>query len=476
MVSGGEQMLNGRLLVCMAACCISLPLNGQPMSQQMKRPDLAGEVGDEFLPPPRIPNAPPALIESEQSNGPEYSALTLTALEAMVREHNPTLQQASAQIEGNFGKAIEAGLWPNPTVGYIQDNIGVEGTAGEFAGGFVQQEIPNAHKRKLSRAKYLERTRTAEWLAVAQGYRAINDIRIHFYRTFGHQEIVALHQELLKNAENNNVTFRELYNVGQATRPEVHQANIMLQERRLQMLTAINDYRQQWEELTAITGLDIPPTRLDGSLDSVEAILDWEKSLAYVLEGSPEIKAAEAKLRADQITLKREKVEKVPNIFVRGQAGHNYETSEPVAGAQIFFELPIHDWNQGTVRQAAADLVRQQAEIRRVQLDLRRRLSMQYRNYLTAMQHVQSYRDVLLPEAKAAYEELLDSYEKDRVRWTLVLDAQQRFTLLRIQYLRSLIGYRESETLIAGFLLHGGLDAPPNPTPPGHIDSVARPR
>lgn len=44
------------------------------------------------------------------------------------------------------------------------------------------------------------------------------------------------------------------------------------------------------------------------------------------------------------------------------------------------------------------------------------------------------------------------------------------------EYTQNLVTWRESRTLIEGFLLTGGLDAPPNPTPPGHIDANAQPR
>ena len=47
---------------------------------------------------------------------------------------------------------------------------------------------------------------------------------------------------------------------------------------------------------------------------------------------------------------------------------------------------------------------------------------------------------------------------------------------LREQFVHHLIAWRTNETLINGFLLHGGLKAAESPTPPGHIDSVAQPR
>ncbi len=108
-------------------------------------------------------------IRAQISDAPEHvsRALSLDDLLGMANQNNPTLRQANAQIAATQGKALEAGLYPNPTVGYSAEQIGVEGTAGEFQGGFVQQEIVTAGKLKLSREKYLARARAAEWQATS---------------------------------------------------------------------------------------------------------------------------------------------------------------------------------------------------------------------------------------------------------------------------------------------------------------------
>lgn len=40
----------------------------------------------------------------------------------------------------------------------------------------------------------------------------------------------------------------------------------------------------------------------------------------------------------------------------------------------------------------------------------------------------------------------------------------------------NLIAWRESEVLVTGYLLHNGLEVPPQPMPAGHINSVPKPR
>ncbi|MGV3486955.1 MAG: TolC family protein [Planctomycetaceae bacterium] len=447
-------------------------------SESTRRGDRAGspvEAGNVFIPAPEIPRAP-SLSWPPQRSMSDATALTLADVEALACQGNPTLLQARAQVQGAIGKAIQAGLWPNPTLIYSAEQIGVAGTAGEFHGGLVRQRIVTAHKLDLSRAKYLARTRTAEWVALAQQYRVLNDIRLHYFRTRGRQELVAVQQELLKNSEDSVVTFGEMHNVGQATRAEVHQANVRLQQQRLKVLMAENDFRQSAEELMALAGADVPASTFATPLAGPLAVIDWDEAIYRLLEESPQIAAARSKLEADRIAIRREIAEPVPDIIVQGGAGYNFEAGETVGAAQVMMEVPVFDWNQGTIRQAEADYARQTGELRRTELSLRQQLAQQYRNYLTAVQHVQNYEQVVLPEAKAAYDLRLQSYEVDRAPWTDVLAAEQDFFMHRAQYINNLIVWRENEVSIMGFLLHGGLSDPPNPTPPGHIDAVAQPR
>ncbi|MFG0261427.1 MAG: TolC family protein, partial [Novipirellula sp. JB048] len=123
-----------------------------------------------------------------------------------------------------------------------------------------------------------------------------------------------------------------------------------------------------------------------------------------------------------------------------------------------------------------ADLMRQHEELRRTELDLQRRLASTYQQYLTALQIATEYDRVIIPEARLAYEELLESYQDNRVDWPDVLSAQHDLFEARLTQIQQLERVRQNEVLVRGFLLHGGLDAAPGSTPAGHIDSNPKPR
>jgi len=65
------------------------------------------------------------------------SSLRLEDLEQMALAGNPTIVQVQANLRIASGLARQAGLYPNPTVGYYGDEIRGGYTGGGKQGGFV---------------------------------------------------------------------------------------------------------------------------------------------------------------------------------------------------------------------------------------------------------------------------------------------------------------------------------------------------
>ncbi len=433
--------------------------------------------GHEFTNPPPVPaQSAPEWIGSGPIGEESGQPYTLDELLSLAAQNNPTIRQSRLHINAELARAMQAGLYPNPVVSYIGEQIGVEGTAGEWQGAEIEQRFVTAGKLDLSRSKYLQRAKVAEHLAVAQQFRVCNDVRIHFMKSLAALQVAELKRELLKTSQDNVLTVREMYNLGQANQADAHRANALLQKHRLRVLQAENDVRRHLVELTALVGIDMVDPSLEGSLTSDRALIEFESAYAQLIQCSPEMLAAYAKLREDAITLQRENVEWVPDIVVSGGSGYNYEARDTTAAARVSIEIPLFDRNQGTIRQARSDYSRQQSEIRRTQLVLRQHLAKEYDTYLTAYQHVVDYETGILPEQREAYRLVLEGYKENRAEWPDVLHAQEEYTIVRVEYVNQQLMRRVSEIMIDGYLLHGGLQTPQGPVPGGHIDSVPKPR
>ncbi len=445
------------------------PPPGAAAAAESSARELQPGAGEVYIPPPPIPPVPPSMhaLEIANAEAAANGPLSLEQIEQMALQNNPTLVQARAQVETAFGKAIQAGLWPNPVVSYFGMAIGMAGTPGMFQGGFGSQKLITAGKRRLDRARMLELTKAAQWEAMAVEYRVLNNVRMLYFHTLGLQAVVQIEQELLQNFEDMVVTTREGYNLGIFNRRELHEANAGLQDQRLRYLDTQNIYRQVYGQLMANVGVQLPFTPLAGGLEGDTTPIEYDAALARILEFSPDIQKTYANLRFEQVSLKLQRVQPWPNVMISGGAGQHGLSQRPIGLAQIeLLKVPIWNWNQGNIRATNAQVLRQQAEIRRVSLMLQFDLAAIYEEYLTALQHVENYQRVILPELRRAYELALDSYESDRNTWGDVLLAQRKYYMARASYVTFLATWREAEVLIVGFLLHGGLMPAMMPTPP----------
>jgi len=168
--------------------------------------------------------------------------VSVEELEQLALANNPTLVAAGMQIEGARARAIQARLWPNPTVGYVGDQIGQKGTVGEFQGVFVEQEIITAFKRRLSAAKYKQEIQTAEFNALGQQLKVLNGVRMHAFKVVAAGRMVRLREALLKNATEEYRTTLEEHNIGRKDKAEV----LLAQNRR-------NEAQIEWLREKTIT-------------------------------------------------------------------------------------------------------------------------------------------------------------------------------------------------------------------------------
>lgn len=76
---------------------------------------------------------PGTALPPQQLDSP--AALTLDDLQRIALQSNPTLVQAGMAVRAAQGTYLQAGLYPNPTIGYLGDEWATTGLPGSRAQG-----------------------------------------------------------------------------------------------------------------------------------------------------------------------------------------------------------------------------------------------------------------------------------------------------------------------------------------------------
>jgi len=398
---------------------------------------------------------------------PEGPALTLEQLERMAAERNPTLAQAAASVRAAEGRGRQAGAFPNPTVGYFGEELAFRALGERSVHGvFVEQTIPLGGKLSKARRVFDREREQAEATAEAQRLRVLNSVRVLYFEALGAQQLVELHADLTELAREAVEITKELYNVGQADRPDQLEIEIEAERAEIELLRAQGDWEQAWRALGAmVNDPSLRPARLAGSLEDGGAALEEEPLLAVLLRDSPELRAARAGVERARAEVSRQKAERVPDLFVNGGVGYNREVLESDGrrtGAEgrieVGVNVPLFNRNRGGIAAAEAELNIAERELERLQLMLRTRMASSFRDYRNARAVAEKYRTRVVPRARQAYEMYLSNFRQMAAAYPQVLIAQRTLFQVEVEYARSLVELRRAATSLRGFLLEGGLD------------------
>lgn len=407
------------------------------------------------IPPAPFSNAGHA-VGLSKSHG---STISLSDLEQMALENNPTLAQLSAVVSKAQGIRKQVGLYPNPVIGYSGDEMGNDGASGQ-QGGFISQTIVTGDKLRLNRAVASQDIQALSWDYEAQLYRVQNDVRLRFYEALGAQRRVKLALELKKVAEEGLKAAVQLLEARQTARPDVLQAQVQLNEVLIILQNAQFDYEAAWKQLASVIGNpDLAPARLEGTLEEKgDEAFTWEGTYRRLLDSSPELQAAYFRAQRARFMIQRQEAQPTPNLLTQFAVAKDNSTGDTITSVQVGIPLPLFNRNQGNIDIARSEYHRAVRDSERLELSLRNRLAVVFRNYQKSRQQVERYSSNILPIAEENLKLTDDGYRQGEFDFLRVLTARRTYFETNLAFVQSLTGLRLAEVQISGLLLTGGLD------------------
>jgi cobalt-zinc-cadmium efflux system outer membrane protein len=386
-------------------------------------------------------------------------ALSLDDLERIALESNPTLVQAAMAVRAAQGDYFQAGLYPNPAIGYIADEVGNDGAAG-LQGGGLSQEIVTRGKLRLGRAVAGHEVQQARYGWEMQRWRVLNDVRAGYYEVLLAQKMVEVDQQLVRIGEEAVKVTEQLRAAQEVSRADVLQARIEAEIARLGLNDAQNRHQAAWRQLASVLGRpELAPAPLAGDVIKDLPVLGWEESLTRLLTQSPELGQARAGVERARYELALQCAERVPNFEIATAVKYDDGSRYTVADVGLTLPLPLFNRNQGNIVKAQANLVAAEHEVRRIELELHDRFAAAFEQYANARRQVETYTGRILPNAQASLDLMRAGYREGEFGYLSLLTAQRTFFSVSLEYLASLRQFWAQTVEIEGMLLRGGLQA-----------------
>ena len=365
-------------------------------------------------------------------------------------DRNPGLRQSGLEIDAAQGRALQAGMYPNPTISVGGEEIGRRGGIQTFPQ--LSQEIVRGGKLGLSRAVAEREVDQAQLALLRQRNALFTSVRLGYYEVLAVQKRIEVLDELAKLATQAFENAEKLFKQQQIAELDLLPFQVELERLRADTAAARRELAAAWGRLAATVGSpEMPAARVFGSLESPLPEYTLESARATMLEVHPEVRIAQVGITRAQLAVQREQAQVVPNVTLAGGI-YDFNDRENQATYQVSVPIPVWNRNQGNIRAAQAELGRATQEVVRVQNELSTRLWTAFGQYSAARERSERYRTAILPNATRTYRLSVEAFQGGQFQYLRVLQAQRSIAEANLEYIRALSDAWRGASEIAGLL------------------------
>ncbi len=372
----------------------------------------------------------PDVVATRVRNTPDGLHYDLNQLQSMAFAANPLLVQAEAQVTLARGAALQAGLHPNPVMGYEADTVGSAGTP-NYHGGYVSTVIKTPGKLDLAESVANADVWNADLMRKKTHIDLITQVRGAYFAALIARENVRITEALVAFTDSVYRNQVDLLKGGIVSTSEPVQLRAMAVQARTALAQARNRYDSAWRQLAATIGVpELQAGYLDGVADVPIESIDYDKTLNYVVANHTDVLAAHNSALQARTNLRLQELNVVPDLQFYMALQKDY-TTRPVYrttyNMQVGVPVPIFDRNQGNILNAQGTLMKTAQEAPRIQNDLANRLADAVERYENARNLTELYRQNILPDQARTFRGLYERHQQqpDIVGFIEIVNAQQ---------------------------------------------------
>jgi cobalt-zinc-cadmium efflux system outer membrane protein len=371
---------------------------------------------------------------------------------------NPSLAAGAHAVSAAEARVTQAGLLPNPEIGFEAENFGGGGDLDGFnaaeSTAVISQPILLGGKRGRRRAvAEAEQTLAGREL---QGLRldVVAGTTSAFYRVLGAQQRVALAHELLGLAERFARTVQAKVDAGKVSPIEASRASIEVAQARVGLARAVRELEAVRVLLAATWGSSTATfDRAAGELPEPTDPPSLGQLRQHLIE-APEVTRLEDQIEREKRILELETSSRVPDLTVSVGPRRFEETGQSAWVARFSLPIPMFDRNQGSRRAAEFDLERTRRDAEAVRVGLEAELASALERLRAVAVEATTMSQEIVPAANAAFAATETGYRKGKLGFLNVLDAQRTLFETRSLLLDSREEYATTRTELERLVGH----------------------
>lgn len=384
----------------------------------------------------------------------QIDLLTLDqALEWAERRH-PQLAETRALVEAASGRAQQAGTFPNPEAVLGAQQIPIQSYPvpdRQYVAGFGQT-IPLGNRLAKARdAELLEREVRLRGLAGV--YRQLRKRVQGSFATALYQESAFQAQIRITAGLASAVAITQArLDAGDVIPQDLARSEMELARAEVELRRSESLRKQGLLSLSAAMGdSNLEVRSVEGSLDVAFEVPTLD-SLAANLFSQPELREAEAGVRASNARIDLAKAERIPDVKVEALY-HRLEVSgQNTFDFGLSIPLPLFNRNQGRLREARSEAVAAEARVRKTASDLNSSLRESYVALTTALDQLKTFRTQILPRAETVLKSAELRFAAGDSTLADILPLRRDWAAVHLSYLETLRDVMQSWAEVSSFL------------------------
>ena len=395
---------------------------------------------DDTLPIPNVPNT-----------------LTLREAVTLALLHNPQLGAFAWDVRAAEALAIQAGITPNPRVGYSAQNFGGPDSDDLFFAQTIRlsQVVELAEKRQKRLDLARANQRLTAWDYEAKRLEVVTQVAQRHVTVIAAQERLELAKRTLRLAEEVYAVVDQRVEAGVVPTAERDKAVVRVSLGRIARDRAGHALNAARQALASTWAGSVPTFRQAvGELDEPIPVPN-QKQLMVLAKSHPRLARWSDEIEQRHRAIELARANGVPDITAGGGVRH-FPDADDVAGiAEFSVPIPLFDRNQGEVLRVEYALGKAKALQQAAETTMREELAAAHADLASAVFALHTLRDETLLAANSAFKAAKKAFESGQTDYIDALDAER--TLVEVE--RQLLDTQESYQLSAARL--EGLTAAP---------------